>query len=415
MRWRSGLLVGLLLVLASGGSGAEDPFKALRLRRLDPPRPVPDFALKDLEGKTVRLGDLRGRVVFLNFWATWCPACRDEMPSMEGLHRGFKDRGLVLLAVNFQEGRETVAAFMREHDLTFRTVLDPDAAVSDQYGVRFIPTTVILDRDGRMIARVVGPREWDGEAARRLFAGLLGQTVAAAPAKPASPAGPGAAIEALLERHWQRPVPPQGKPPAKWNPLEASLDPASCGACHPAQLEDWKTSLHAGAMGPGVMGQLVDLYRSDPATAIDCQRCHAPLTEQLQKVERTSGGGASFPANRGFDRALQAKGLVCAACHVREWQRFGPPRRDGSLESAAPREQLPHNGVTRTPAFLRSEFCKDCHQFPPDGFALNGKLLENTYEEWRTGPYARQGVQCQECHMPDRRHLWRDLDLDLDL
>ncbi|MBI3628436.1 MAG: cytochrome c554 and C-prime, partial [Candidatus Rokubacteria bacterium] len=75
----------------------------------------------------------------------------------------------------------------------------------------------------------------------------------------------------------------------------------------------------------------------------------------------------------------------------------------------APRRSLPHNGVTRTPAFLRSEFCASCHQFGADGFALNGKLLENTYEEWRASPAARAGRQCQDCHMPDRRHLWRGI------
>src|SRR5947207_165756 len=88
-------------------------------------------------------------------------------------------------------------------------------------------------------------------------------------------------------------------------------------------------------------------------------------------------------------------------------QRFGPPRRDGSLAPTAPSETLPHNGVTRAPAFLRSEFCQSCHQFTADGFALNGKLLENTYNEWKASRFAREGVQCQDCHMPDRRHLWR--------
>jgi hypothetical protein len=62
--------------------------------------------------------------------------------------------------------------------------------------------------------------------------------------------------------------------------------------------------------------------------------------------------------------------------------------------------------VTRTPAFLRAEFCRDCHQFGPDGLSLNGKLLQNTFEEWRTSPAGTAGIQCQDCHMPDRRHLW---------
>ena len=101
--------------------------------------------------------------------------------------------------------------------------------------------------------------------------------------------------------------------------------------------------------------------------------------------------------------------MLCAACHVRGHERFGPPRRDGTLETPTPRAELPHNGVTRTPAFLRSEFCASCHQFAADGFALNGKLLEDTVNEWKASRFARDGVQCQDCHMPARRHLWRGI------
>jgi hypothetical protein len=79
------------------------------------------------------------------------------------------------------------------------------------------------------------------------------------------------------------------------------------------------------------------------------------------------------------------------------------------VTTTRPRHLLPHGGVTRTPAFLRSEFCASCHQFAPDGLALNGKPLENTLEEWRASPAARRGQQCQDCHMPDRRHLWRGI------
>jgi len=158
-------------------------------------------------------------------------------------------------------------------------------------------------------------------------------------------------------------------------------------------------------MGPGVKGQLVEMIATDPASALDCHACHAPLTEQQEKIE----DGGAFPVNRVFDTKLQAGGLVCAACHVRQYEWFGPSKRDGSVASELPRETLPHNGVTRTPALLKSEFCKPCHQFPDDGFALNGKLLENTYNEWKAGPFALAGLQCQDCHMPDRRHLWRGI------
>ena len=207
----------------------------------------------------------------------------------------------------------------------------------------------------------------------------------------------------FLGRHWRRPLAPQGPPPARYSPLEASLEPGACGTCHPAQLADWRTSLHAAAMGPGVSGQLVEMLESDPGSALSCFTCHAPLAEQAPRV----ADGARASANPVYDATLGAKGLVCAGCHVRGHARFGPPRRDGSLASTAPRDTLPHNGVTRTPAFLRSGFCQSCHQFTPDGFTLNGKLLENTYNEWKASRFARESVQCQNCHMPDRRHLWR--------
>ena len=203
-------------------------------------------------------------------------------------------------------------------------------------------------------------------------------------------------IEAFVARHWRAPLAPQGSPPEGFSATEVSLAPDACGTCHPAQLADWRTSLHARAMGPGVTGQLVEMLESAPADALGCYTCHAPLAEQR-------------PKNPAFDPALSSHGLGCAGCHVRAHERFGPPRRDGSLMSTVPRETLPHHGVTRTPAFLASEFCRGCHQFAVGGLAVNGKLLENTYEEWKASRFARAGVQCQDCHMPDRRHLWRGI------
>jgi len=158
-------------------------------------------------------------------------------------------------------------------------------------------------------------------------------------------------------------------------------------------------------MGPGVAGQLAEMMTSAPADALGCHACHAPLAEQRPLL----GSDAKHAPNSAFDPALRAHGLVCAGCHVRAHERFGPPRRDGSLANSGPREGLPHGGVTRTPAFLAAEFCRGCHQFTGNGFALNGKLLENTYEEWKASRFARERVQCQDCHMPDRRHLWRGI------
>jgi hypothetical protein len=221
----------------------------------------------------------------------------------------------------------------------------------------------------------------------------------------AAASGDHAGVEEFVRRHWRMPLAPQGAPPARYAPLERSLAPEACGSCHPAQLADWRTSLHAAAMGPGVAGQLVELLRDDPAQALGCHTCHAPLAEQ-RPLTRVDGAWA---ANPHVQRDLQGRGVVCAGCHVRGHERFGPPRRDGTLDSAAPRSTLPHGGATRTPAFERSEFCRGCHQFEPSGLALNGKLVQDTYEEWRASRFARDGVQCQACHMPDRRHLWRGI------
>src|SRR5213595_3427585 len=150
-----------------------------------------------------------------------------------------------------------------------------------------------------------------------------------------------APVETFLARHWRAPLAPQGPPPARFSPLEASLAPEACGTCHPSQLADWTTSLHSRSMGPGVAGQLVEMLESDPGSALSCSTCHAPLAEQAPRV----ADGARARANPVYDAALGARGLVCAGCHVRAHQRFGPPRRDGSLTPTAPLETLPHNGA----------------------------------------------------------------------
>jgi hypothetical protein len=158
-------------------------------------------------------------------------------------------------------------------------------------------------------------------------------------------------------------------------------------------------------MGPGLAGQLAEMRQTDPASARACLTCHTPLAEQSDQIE----GPPGVVSNPTFDAGLQRQGLVCAACHVRHHQRFGPPPRDGSSSRQIPRSSLPHNGATWSDAYLRSEFCSSCHQFQPTDLRLNGKLLENTYAEWKASPAAREGLQCQHCHMPDRRHLWRGI------
>ena len=214
----------------------------------------------------------------------------------------------------------------------------------------------------------------------------------------------------FLKRHWRTPIPPQGAPPRGFSPLESSLLPESCGSCHVRQYQDWQGSLHSRAMGPGVVGQTVVMEKGDPATARLCWSCHAPLSEQQPVLLQTAQSGErEWVANSAFDPDLQRHGVTCAACHVRQHRRFGPPRRETQEVTGKVDEGLPHAGFVAQGAFGSSDFCKGCHQFEPDGYALNGKLIENTWQEWRESGYPARGVQCQGCHMPDRRHLWRGI------
>jgi len=220
------------------------------------------------------------------------------------------------------------------------------------------------------------------------------------------PASPTADHRVFLARHWQRPLAAQGMPPAGYSQLESALDPVSCGTCHAQQYKDWKTALHSLAMSPGLFGQLQEMGAEAADDHQACIRCHAPLAEQGEQLRKTLARGA-HPAPQRSDGVSHVHGLTCAGCHVRNRQVFGPLRRDDSAPT--PEQKLPHDGWLATEAFQDSRFCIACHQFEPDGPALNGKLLENTYEEWRVSRHARENRSCQSCHMPDRRHLWRGI------
>lgn len=118
-----------------------DLFTKLNIERSDGEIQAPDFTLRDLHGNSVSLRDLRGKVIFLNFWATWCPPCRLEMPTMERLHEEFGDQGLVILAINYRERPEEIKAFFQEHHLTFSTLLDEKVEVFELYKAWSLPTT----------------------------------------------------------------------------------------------------------------------------------------------------------------------------------------------------------------------------------------------------------------------------------
>jgi peroxiredoxin len=115
------------------------------------------FSLAGLDGKTYNLDALRGKVVLLNFWATWCPPCRREMPDMETLYRRFGDKGLIVLAVS-DEKRETVEEFLKKQTYTFPVLLDPDRKVNTAFGIEGIPNSFLFDRKGKLVAQSIDMR-----------------------------------------------------------------------------------------------------------------------------------------------------------------------------------------------------------------------------------------------------------------
>jgi peroxiredoxin len=167
--------VALAAVLLPGRTApAEDPVAALSLIRPKPVKDAPDFQVRTPDDRVLRLGDFKGKVVFLNFWATWCEPCREEMPSMERLHHAYKDRGLVVLAISLDsQGASVVNPFVKKFALTFPVALDPKMEVRERYGVWAVPSTFIIDRQGKRVLFANGSREWDSKAAHALFESLL--------------------------------------------------------------------------------------------------------------------------------------------------------------------------------------------------------------------------------------------------
>ena len=152
----------LSLAQAAGNDAAQT------LQPLPRPFAAPAFTLKGDDGKTHRLSDYRGKVVVLNFWATWCPPCRYEMPSMERAHKKVQGENIVLLAVNVGESEDQIFEFTGQYPVTFQLLLDNDGSVIKKYPVIGLPTTFVIDPSGIVTHRAVGGREWDDEQ-------LLGQ------------------------------------------------------------------------------------------------------------------------------------------------------------------------------------------------------------------------------------------------
>lgn len=135
--------------------------------------PAPPLELKDLDGHTHRLADQRGRVVLVNFWATWCVPCRAEMPSMQRLAASLAGRPFTMLAVNYGESAERAGEFARSIAFDTPVLLDAFHRARTDWQVRILPASYLVDRDGRVRYTVAGELDWDGPAARQAIAALM--------------------------------------------------------------------------------------------------------------------------------------------------------------------------------------------------------------------------------------------------
>jgi peroxiredoxin len=147
----------------------DEAIRELDLIRPPKPKVADDFTIPTANGQTFRLSAQRGRPVFINFWATWCPPCLEEMPALEKLWRKQKDAGFVMLAVTVDANPKLATPFIEKHGFTFTVGLDPKMELANTYGVRALPSSFVVDRDGRLTAVAIGPRVWDNVAAHSLI------------------------------------------------------------------------------------------------------------------------------------------------------------------------------------------------------------------------------------------------------
>ena len=169
------ILVSFTLSFSSEKS-REEFFLKIGIQPIKGDSKAPNFYLEDLKGKKLELNNFKGKVIFLNFWATWCGPCKEEMPSMEILYRQFKEKDFVFLSISVDyEGRKPVKEFIQKQRYTFPVLLDPKCNVLDLYEVRRIPTTIIIDKNRRVIGRATGPINWKSPEVKSLLNLLLGK------------------------------------------------------------------------------------------------------------------------------------------------------------------------------------------------------------------------------------------------
>lgn len=155
------VLLSLMCIVSSGPLLAGDPFVSLKMSRMPIGSMAAPFELTTLDGKVVKSSELAGKVVLVNFWATWCGPCKEEMPSLARLQKQLDPAQFTLLTVTTDLQRHGIAHFLSQLGISLPVLFDEDQDVSRSFMVRGLPTTIVIARDGTLVGRAVGPRAWD--------------------------------------------------------------------------------------------------------------------------------------------------------------------------------------------------------------------------------------------------------------
>jgi cytochrome c biogenesis protein CcmG/thiol:disulfide interchange protein DsbE len=166
------LLAGMLLFLFFV-AGCEKIGGLNKVKRMEIGKPAPDFVLQDVSGNTWQLSSLKGKVVFVNFWATWCKPCRDEMPSMEALNKVMAERSFQMLAIVFNDDLQMADSFARRLGATFPVLANPGPELGEAYMITGVPETFLVDAEGILRHKFIGPYDWDTEEMRNIVLGLF--------------------------------------------------------------------------------------------------------------------------------------------------------------------------------------------------------------------------------------------------
>ena len=167
------LLLTVALWAAASPAWADDPLAAMKIARVPPGTVAAPFELKSLDGKSVQLADMKGKVIVVNFWATWCGPCKEEMPAFERLRQKLDPERFALLTITTDLQREGIKHFLANLHVQLPVLFDDNQDVSQAYLVRALPTTVLIDGGGTLVGRAVGPREWDAPQSIHLLQSLV--------------------------------------------------------------------------------------------------------------------------------------------------------------------------------------------------------------------------------------------------